>query len=120
MSTTSTVTAREYLRVSFDHSGRERPNDEQHTDNERAATEHGWKLGKPYRDTGSASRYASKRRDEFERLVADLEADTFGAAGSDPVGVGPGVPPTQPVGAVPGAAGGTGRASARHQPQPDV
>ena len=29
--------------------------------NERAAADHGWRLGKPYRDKGSASRYASKR-----------------------------------------------------------
>jgi DNA invertase Pin-like site-specific DNA recombinase len=77
---TSTVTlAREYLRVSYDKSGRERSNDEQHGDNERDAAEHGWKLGKPYRDTGSASRHASKRRADFDRLVADLEADQFGA-----------------------------------------
>ncbi len=79
MNTTSTLTVREYLRVSLDKSGRQRSNDEQHDDNQRAADEHGWKLGKPYRDTGSASRYASKRRDDFDRLVADLEGDRFGA-----------------------------------------
>jgi DNA invertase Pin-like site-specific DNA recombinase len=76
---TSTLLAREYLRVSFDKSGRERSNDEQHGDNERAAAEHAWTLAKPYRDTGSASRYATKRRDGFDRLVADLEADRFAA-----------------------------------------
>jgi hypothetical protein len=57
-----------------DTSGRERSNDEQHGDNERAAADHAWPLGKPYRDKGSASRYASKRRDGFDRLVADLDA----------------------------------------------
>lgn len=69
--------AREYLRVSFDKSGRERSHDRQHDDNQRAADTEGWTLGEPYRDTGSASRYASKRRDDFDRLVADLEADRF-------------------------------------------
>ena len=59
---TESVVAREYQRVSFDKSGRERSQDEQHGDNERAAQRFGWALGKPYRDTGSASRYARKAR----------------------------------------------------------
>lgn len=67
--------AREYLRVSVDRSGRERSNDEQHEDNQRAADNERWTLGEPYRDTGSASRYASKRRKDFDALVADLRAD---------------------------------------------
>ena len=77
--TTTKTTAREYLRVSLDRSGRQRSNEDQHTDNERAAETHGWRLAKPYRDVGSASRFASKRRDDFDRLVADLQADRFGA-----------------------------------------
>ncbi len=70
--------AREYLRVSYDTSGRERSNDEQHDDN--VAGFPTWTFGKPYRDTGSASRHATKRRDDFDVLIADLAADRFGAA----------------------------------------
>ena len=71
----------EYLRVSHDTSGRERSNDEQHGDNERAAA-HGGRLGKPYRDKGSASRYACKRRNDFDGLLADLDVLTSGRARS--------------------------------------
>lgn len=71
--------ARDYLRVSRDESGRETSPDEQHDDNERHATANGWTLGEPYRDIGSASRYARKARGDFGRLIADLEADRFGA-----------------------------------------
>jgi DNA invertase Pin-like site-specific DNA recombinase len=73
------IPAREYLRVSLDTSGRERSNTEQHDDNVVAAKEHGWRLGEPYSDVGSASRHARKRRDGFDVLIADLEADPFGA-----------------------------------------
>jgi hypothetical protein len=58
-STTTSTIAREYLRVSVDKSGRERSPEEQHADNERAAADHRWALGDPYRDVGSASRYAT-------------------------------------------------------------
>jgi site-specific DNA recombinase len=76
----STLTAREYLRISLDKSGRERSNDEQHDDNERFRAEIGARLlGAPYRDNGSASRYATKARGDFDQLVADLKADRFGA-----------------------------------------
>jgi site-specific DNA recombinase len=79
-STTTSTIAREYLRVSVDKSGRERSPEEQHADNERAAADHRWALGDPYRDVGSASRYAnSNSRPGFERLVADLKAGQFGA-----------------------------------------
>jgi DNA invertase Pin-like site-specific DNA recombinase len=71
--------AREYLRVSLDKSGRERSQDEQHNDNQRVADEHGWTLGEPYRDTGSASRFASNGRAGYDRLVTDLAAGNFGA-----------------------------------------
>ena len=70
---------REYLRVSYDKSGRERSPEEQHDDNQRSADARGWLLGLPYRDVGSASRYSTKVREKFDRLVADLEKDRFGA-----------------------------------------
>lgn len=77
---TSTRNAREYLRVSLDRSGHGRSLDEQHTDNERAAAEHGWTLGSAYRDESvSASRYSQKARDGFAALVADLGSGRFGA-----------------------------------------
>lgn len=70
--------AREYLRVSHDRF-RERSNDEQHNDNSRSVTERGWTLGDPYRDTGSASRYATRSRDGYDLLVSDLGRDRFDA-----------------------------------------
>jgi site-specific DNA recombinase len=71
---------REYLRVSLDRSGRARSVDEQHTDNQRAADERGWTLGKPYVDNSvSASRYSTKRRDDFGKLLGDLDRDRFAA-----------------------------------------
>lgn len=72
---------REYLRISFDKSKTERSQDEQHDDNARACTAQGITLGEPYRENGSASasRYATKARAEFDRLLADLEHDRFGA-----------------------------------------
>jgi DNA invertase Pin-like site-specific DNA recombinase len=73
------LTGREYLRVSCDRSGRERSPDEQHHDHVGVAAERGWALGEPYRDIGSASKYAAKAREGFDRLVADLEADRFDA-----------------------------------------
>jgi DNA invertase Pin-like site-specific DNA recombinase len=77
----ATETAREYLRVSADRSGRERSNDEQHDDNARAAEAEGWALGAPYRDEGSASAYAANGngRVGFDRLVDDVTHDRFGA-----------------------------------------
>jgi DNA invertase Pin-like site-specific DNA recombinase len=72
--------AREYLRVSFDRSGRQKSNDEQHADNAAAAPALGIdRFGKPYRDTGSASRHARRERDDFARLLDDLSAGRFGA-----------------------------------------
>jgi DNA invertase Pin-like site-specific DNA recombinase len=71
--------AREYLRVSMDRSGRERSIDEQHDENERAAQQSGWTLGEPYRDKGSASRYATRARGGYDRLLRDLDRDRFDA-----------------------------------------
>lgn len=73
------IVAREYLRVSHDKSGRVRSNEEQHDENVPAIERKGWRLGKPYEDVGSASKYQRKRRADFDRLLADLEGDTFGA-----------------------------------------
>lgn len=71
---------REYLRVSRDRSGREKSNDEQHDDNVAAAPSLGIDtLGGPYRDIGSASRHARKKRDEFPQLLDDLTSGCFGA-----------------------------------------
>jgi DNA invertase Pin-like site-specific DNA recombinase len=73
---------REYLRVSkdVDHAGRSP--DQQHRENVRVVQQRGWILhpAPPYRDTDrSASRYAKKPREDFERLISDLEANEFGA-----------------------------------------
>jgi site-specific DNA recombinase len=75
----ATLTAREYLRVSVDKSGRERSPEEQHKEHTATAAELGIALGKPYKDLGSASRYAKKARDDFQRLMADLRSGTFAA-----------------------------------------
>lgn len=73
------TTAKPYLRVSQDRSGRERSTTEQDAELCPAAAAHGWAYGAAYTDEGSASRYATKRRDDYARLLADLTADTFGA-----------------------------------------
>lgn len=72
---------REYLRVSKDPDGRARSLDEQHDDNARAGERHGFDLnGAAYKDPGlSASKYATKIRGDFERLLSDLEGGRFGA-----------------------------------------
>jgi site-specific DNA recombinase len=73
--------AREYLRVSLDRSGRARSLEEQHADHVRVAGEQDWILMEgSYRDESvSASRYSRKVRDGFDALIADLERDRFGA-----------------------------------------
>jgi DNA invertase Pin-like site-specific DNA recombinase len=77
----TTQTAREYLRVSQDRSGRARSVEEQHEDNLRAAEAHGFSInGESYSDIAlSASRYATKVRGGFARLMGDLEHGRFGA-----------------------------------------
>lgn len=78
--TAFTQLGREYLRVSSDKSGRQRSVDEQHDENGPAARAHGIRLGEPYADNDrSASRYATKARDGFDRLLSDLKNGTFGA-----------------------------------------
>ena len=72
---------REYLRVSADRSGRQRSMTEQHADNARAASAHGFVLGEPYQEKAavSASRYSTKTRDGFDDLISDLSRGRFGA-----------------------------------------
>lgn len=78
--TATTQLGREYLRVSKDKSGRQRSVDEQADDNKPACLGHGIQLGQPYVDNDrSASRYAKKTRDGYDRLVTDLKNGTFGA-----------------------------------------
>src|SRR5260370_4955963 len=76
----TTLTGREYLRVSQDRSGRARSVEEQHGDNLRAGQVHGFLInGEAYSDVSlSASRYATKVRGDFARLLAALEAAQFG------------------------------------------
>ena len=70
---------REYLRVSLDRSGRQKSNTEQHDENNIGCEEHGIDLlAEAYSDVGSASRGKAKR-DDFERLCAELRGSTFGA-----------------------------------------
>jgi DNA invertase Pin-like site-specific DNA recombinase len=71
----------EYLRVSQDRSGEMESPAQQHQENERHAARHGWSLGDAYAEAGavSASRYSGKARDEFKRLLADLESGAFAA-----------------------------------------
>lgn len=75
------MTGREYLRVSQDRSGRARSVEEQHDDNLRAGEQHGFSInGEAYSDVSlSASRYATKVRGDFARLLSDLEHGRFGA-----------------------------------------
>lgn len=76
------LTVREYLRVSRDVHGTGRSPDQQHSENKKSIEEQGWRLYDlpPYRDADrSASRYAKKEREDFKRLVTDLEADEFDA-----------------------------------------
>ncbi|MFI7137232.1 recombinase family protein [Streptomyces massasporeus] len=69
--------AREYRRLSDAKGGTSI--DDQGVDNGEAADENDWDLGEPYVDDGiSASRYARRRRDDFEQLVADLRSGPTG------------------------------------------
>lgn len=74
------LVGREYLRVSRDRSGVGRSPDEQHDENKEQFRRRGWHLHpEPYRDEGSASRYARRARQGFLRLCEDLEGGHFGA-----------------------------------------
>lgn len=69
--------AREYRRLSDAKGGTSLQR--QGSNNSQSAAENGWELGEPYTDDGiSASRYARKKRDDFAKLVADLESGSSG------------------------------------------
>lgn len=79
---TQPLTVREYLRVSNDSDHTGRSPDQQHTENVRAIEREVWMLyaAPPYRDADrSASGYAKRTREDFARLVTDLETDEFHA-----------------------------------------
>lgn len=79
---TGIQTAREYLRVSKGKGKTARSITDQHRDNIAAEAEHGpWTWGEAYKDTGSASKFATKIRDDFEKLLADLTSGAFGSPG---------------------------------------
>lgn len=71
---TRVPTMHQYLRVSRDRSGREKSQGQQDADNQLHRQRRGWLAGQTYRDTGSASKASRKRRKDYERLVADLQA----------------------------------------------
>jgi site-specific DNA recombinase len=73
---------REYLRVSKDSHQASKSPDQQHDENVKSFDRQGWALhtDPPYRDADrSASRYARRDREDFKRLIIDLESDTFDA-----------------------------------------
>lgn len=73
---------RPFLRVSKDESGREKSQDEQQDDLQKAGEREGFRLHKrPYREIGSASLQAKKPHDEFPKMITDLKTGTFGADG---------------------------------------
>lgn len=74
------LTGREYRRVSIDRSGRSRSPQEQGDDNARMAATYRVSLGVPYEDRDrSASRYATRVREDFDQLIVDLRTGQFGA-----------------------------------------
>jgi DNA invertase Pin-like site-specific DNA recombinase len=77
---TSTILAKDYLRVSVDKSGRERSPEEQHRDNVKSGERHGFTVVDTYRDkVGSASKFKRKEREVWDRLVHDIRTGKFGA-----------------------------------------
>ncbi|MEV6946415.1 recombinase family protein [Streptomyces sp. NPDC051172] len=75
--------AREYARSSKGRGNRSRSTEDQHADNLRAEQEFGpWAWGEAYVDTGSASTYAIRNREAFDRLTADLATREFGGRGT--------------------------------------
>lgn len=75
-------TAREYLRVSKGRGRVARSIRDQHAENLAAEADFGpWTWGEPYKDTGSASKYATRTRDDFEKLLTDLRTMDFGRSG---------------------------------------
>ncbi|MFI5799830.1 recombinase family protein [Streptomyces sp. NPDC051677] len=80
MTLTHALLGREYLRVSDDRSKQRRSVTEQHDDNVAATAEHDIELAQPYDGDNdrSASKFATKRRADFEQLLADLRSGPTG------------------------------------------
>lgn len=78
MTTSTAVRAAIYDRVSKDRRGDARSVGEQNAENQAAVIDNGWDLAGEYKDNDrSASRFATKAREDWPRLVADLEARRF-------------------------------------------
>ncbi|MEU2774616.1 recombinase family protein [Streptomyces sp. NPDC007162] len=78
-----TRAAREYLSVSKGTGKTARSITDQHRDNIATEADHGpWTWGEPYRDTGSAAEFATKGRDDLEKLLADLTSGASGEPGA--------------------------------------
>lgn len=76
------LVVREYLRVSKDAQKTGKSPDQQHDENVKAFERQGFVLHpvEAYRDTDrSASRYTTKKRESFKRLIDDLEKNQFDA-----------------------------------------
>jgi site-specific DNA recombinase len=70
--------AAQYLRYSTDRFGRARSNDEQQVDNERDAQAEGFSMVRTYRDPErSASRFATRAREEYEHVIRDMGRGEF-------------------------------------------
>jgi DNA invertase Pin-like site-specific DNA recombinase len=69
-----------YNRVSDDKGGRSKSTAEQDTENRAACRDAGWTIKGAYTEpeSASASRFATKAREEWERLTADLKAGRYG------------------------------------------
>ena len=69
-----------YNRVSDDRKGRSKSPEEQNEESAAACREQGWRIAATYTEpeSASASRFARKAREEWERLCADLKAGLFG------------------------------------------
>lgn len=68
----------QYLRVSVDRHGNKRSTDEQGADNDRDIAEQGWHTTRVYEDVDrSASRYATKVRDDFAAVLRDIPLDVW-------------------------------------------
>lgn len=77
----TTTTGREYLRVSRDPSGKLRSPEDQHADHLDNAAERGVTLLEAYAEEKavSASKFGTKNRDDWDRLLEDLRTGNFGA-----------------------------------------
>jgi DNA invertase Pin-like site-specific DNA recombinase len=78
MAAQQTLTAREYRRLSDDKPSNSI--ERQGNSNKRAADEQGFNLGEPYVDENrSASASATRKREDFDRLISEVRTGKFGA-----------------------------------------